>query len=458
LVGLVLLSACSASKNVTQTQQQLRSVSDYRDTDISAVSENLNEYRKKEEDKVLYHLEYGMLHHFQGNWKESSKHFQKSERAIDKFYTESINRNLQSILLNDLQLAYEGEPYEDIYLNAFKCLNYLHQEDHEAAMVETRRVTHKLEQLSDRYKGMAESVSRDTAQTAIKKADEQLQGIDLLESEEENEPSEIQQHSALGRFIATVLHAKTNNPDDAEIEFKKLQTALADQEQTGFFSSFPDAPRSPSTSQTSQAGRPTPEQLTEPDAYNTMLVAFHGNAPRKREQKFQFDIVIDGEEVEINFAVPILRLPETNVSRVRARVSGMSLSVPVVEDLQETAATMFEEKKPIIYTRAVLRSFLKAGATELGQNEVEDEYGQGAAWLAGELGDLASSMSAQADTRGWQTMPGLARATVVKLPPGTHTVTFKFVSPQGQVLKKRTRRVTVEGPNDLTLAESIYLE
>ncbi|MFB6273352.1 MAG: hypothetical protein ABEL51_10715 [Salinibacter sp.] len=456
LLGLFfLLGACSASKNITKTQTQLRKIPDYRDAEMSTFSKNLNKYRKKQEDKVLYHLEYGMLHHYQGNWKQSAEHFKKSERAIDKFYTESINRNLQSMLVNDLQLAYEGEAYEDIYLNVFKSFNYLHMGNQEGAMVEARRVTHELEKLSDRYKGLAESVSRDTAQSALKQVDKKLEDVDLLNKEDKDKPLEIQQHSAMGRFLTTVLYAKNKSPDDARIEFRKLRTALEDQGRTGFLSSFPkNVPEATSA----DVVVPARSQLTEPDAYNTLLVAFNGDAPRKQERRFQFDLVIDEEEVELSFAVPVLKLPETEVARVRARVAGEFLEVPVVENMQETAKAMFKEKKPIIYTRAVIRSFLKAGATEAGEKAVSDEYGENAGWLAGEIGELLSSAAAQADTRAWQTMPGLARATVVKLPAGTHTITFEFLSAEGQLLKKRTRRVEVNGPQDLALAESIYLE
>jgi len=453
---IVLLSACSASKNITQTQQQLRKIPDYRGADASSVSEKLDTYRKEEEDKVLYHLEEGMLHHYQENWEQSSKHLKESEQSIEKFYTKSINRNVQAMLVNDLRLPYDGEAYEDIYLNLFNCLNYLHREDWDGALVEVRRTTHKLGKLQDRYKGQAEAVSQDTAQAAVEQADEELEDVDLIEEEEEAQsPAEIQQHSAMGRLIGTVLHAKNRSPDDARIELSQLKTATKDQGNTDFLSSFPQ--EGPETRPT-QVSKPSLEKLTETEVYNTMLVAFSGQAPMKKKRKFQFNINIDEEEVQLDFAIPTLKLPETNVDRVRARVAGETLTVPLVEDMQETAVAMFEQKKSIIYTRAVIRSFLKAGATSAGQNAAEDELGEAAGWLAGQIGEMASSATAQADTRGWQTMPGFVHATVAKLPEGTHTVTYEFLSDDGQVLKKRTRQVEVNGPQDLDVAEAIYLE
>lgn len=857
LLGIVVgASACTASKDITQAQKQLRQVEDFRRVDMGAVTKPLGEYRKTEEDEVLFHLEHGMLEHFQQNWDESSSHFQRAQRAIEENYTKSINRNLQSMLVNDLQLAYDGESYEDIYLNTVKCLNYLHRDDFEGAMVEARKVTHELEMLSDRYKGLAESVQLDTAQAAVEKVDEKLDDVDLL-GEDEEAPVEIRQNSALGRFITTILHAKQGNVDDARIEFQQLRTALNDQGHTNFLADLsqvasaqdsagglaaspagaetallfrltpeadvpppslqvqvgertvqtikptdmqrtqgrysvrltgaPAAPgdsvtvrptgtgndplhlevwsdslqyrgpleetssraafslgepvirgqpgresRAPRTDAASgdwqetggfqpvrldyaltretpaglkqfkltrvleperrtdgapwriieriapalgtdgtaarradtmrvdgrsfellrfshspergggmsvhregdaiveaasrwargaeEGGRsdvvygegmgfetalarrslsvgtslslpvyasamrrvqtvramvtstdsvatpagsfpvyvvraqgpnpsqgtatlylrstpphhvvqartrvpishdgrpdtltlrrtltgadtlsgadvtepspiasterpappdsvpsvpvsdgrspspsgqeaaplvPTPEQLTQPDAYNALFVSFSGRAPKKRERSYTFNFEIDGEEVQLEFAIPVLEPTETDVDRIRAIVAGDTVQVPIIEDMQEVAQTMFDEKKSIIYTRAVIRSFLKAAATEGAEKLAEDQGGAGAGWLAEQVGEMASGYAAQADTRGWQTMPGFSYATVANLPSGTHDVTFEYLSSRGTVLERRTRQITVNGPRDLALAESIYLE
>lgn len=453
LVGV--LCSCTASKDITQTQQYLRGVDDYRIVDVEATAEELSGYRKEDEDEVLYYLEQGMLNHYRENWAESSEHFHRAERSIEEKYTKSINQNLQSLLINDLQLAYSGEAYEDIYLNVIKSLNFLQQGEVESALVEARRVTHKLDLLSDRYKGLAESLSRDTAQVAVQKVDDELEDIDLLEKGEEA-PAETQQNSALGRFLSTVLYAKRGAEDDARIEYEQLKTALQDQGRAGFLSAFSDT--SSSSSSPEGVSVPSPDQLPTQGAYNTLFLAFGGQSPLKEERSYHLPLVIDGEDVHLSFAVPVLTPVPTEVDRVRAVVAGESLEVPLLEDMQSVAQTMFEQKKPVIYTRAVIRSFLKAGATEGASAKAEEEGG----WLAGqvvdEAGEFMSRRAAQADTRGWQTMPGFAYATVAKLPPGEHEVTFEFLSEGGAVLKKRTRRVDVAGAQDLALVESIYLK
>lgn len=439
LIGAVgVLCACSASKDITKTQHELQRVDDYRVVNIDSVSTFLSKYRKQEEDEVLYQLEYATLNHYRENWDESTTYFKQAEQAIERQYTKSINRNLQAMLVNDVQLAYKGEAYEDVYLNAFSSLNFLHQGDMQGALVEARRVTYKLENLTDRYKGLAESVSRDTAQVAVNKVNEKLTDIDLLRGDDDEQPIEVRQNSAFGRFLTTVLYANTGSPDDAEIELKQLHTALQDQGQSGFLNYFehrePEGQTAAGTKpETDSLGVdvPTVNELTRGDAYNSLLLAFSGEPPRKEERSYQFNFVIDGEEVQLNFAVPVLDLPGTNVDRVRAIVAGDTLRIPLLEDMQSVAESMFNKKKSIIYTRAVIRSFLKAGATEGAEEIAEDEAGWFAGWLTEQAGEAVSAGVAQADTRAWQTMPGYTYAAVAKLPAGNHEVTFEYLPEQG---------------------------
>jgi hypothetical protein len=502
-----LVCACTASKNITQTQTRLRNVENYRAVDVKAMSNLFQDYRKTDEDEVLYQLESGMINHFQGNWEKSAKHFQQADRAIERHYTKDISKNVKSFLVNDLQLPYEGEPYESIYLTTFNCLNYLHMGDTQGALVEMRRISHKLELLNDRYRGLAQSLmQRDTALTAVKEADEKMEDIDFLSKD--GAPPEIQQNSALGRFLNTVLYGKTGSPDDANIELQKLRTALEDQGQLNYLSSLAQAagqvrPSSgggdelPSTwaqdewtasdvisslfemqytyfeelagqmmsmetealtNNTSAVSVPAPSQLTRGRNYNTLLLAFSGQAPIKEERAFHIPVPVNDEVVQLHFAVPILRNPKSRVERVRALAAGDTVRVPMVENMQAVAHEMFDKRKPIIYTRAVIRAFVKMGATEGAQELADEQLGSAAGFLAKQAGNFMSSQAAQADTRGWQTMPGYAHALAAKLPEGEHDVTFEYLSDQGRVLKRRTRTVTVRGEGDLALAESIYLK
>jgi hypothetical protein len=460
----------------------------------------LKTYRRGREDEVLYRLERGMLSHYQEDWRASAKHFRRADRAIERHYTKDITKNLQSLLINDFQLPYAGESYESIYLSTFNCLNYLHMGDTEGALVEMRRVNHKLELLNDRQRGLAHSLAkRDTVDAALKKVDQKLEGVELL-TETGTAPPEIRQNSAFGRFLTTVLYGKTGQPDNARIELQKLRTALEDQGQTEFWAALAraaeaslssreegatgegewrtagflppasdlrddfwgvGAPLSSGSAEPSSAARmrvSAPDQLARSTAYNTVLLSFTGRAPQKRGRSFTIPIELNEETVRLHFAVPVLDTPESRVARVRAIAAGDTVRVPLIENMQAVAHEMFTQKKPILYTRAVIRAALKAGITEGAEELVREEGSEAAGFLVEQAGNLMSLGAAQADTRGWQTMPGRVHAVAALLPEGTHEVTFEYLSAQGRVLKRRTRSVTVSGPSDLALTESIYLK
>lgn len=458
----------------------------------------LKTYRRTDEDEVLYRLERGMLSHYQEQWEASADYFQQADRAIERYYTKDVTKNLQSLLVNDLQLPYAGESYESVYLSTFNCLNYLQMQDMEGALVEMRRVSYKLELLNDRQRGLAQSLARrDTADAALKKVDGKLEEVDLL-TEAGAAPPEIRQNSALGRFLTTVLYSKTGRSDDARIELEKLRTALDDQGQADFLASLSRAAEASSPSGGAAAAGeegwktagvlpsifnlrddvwgmgawweapsspgargmrvPAPDRLTRPTAYNTMLLSFTGTAPEKKERSFAIPIVIGEETVQLHFAVPVLATPDSKVARVRALAAGDTVRVPMVEDMQAVAREMFDQKKPIFYTRAVIRAVLKAGVTEGAEKLAREEGGDTVGFLVEQAGNLMSRGAAQADTRGWQTMPGRAHAVVAALPEGTHEVTFEYLSAQGRVLKRRTRSVTVGDARDLAITESIYLK
>jgi len=173
--------------------------------------ESKNIYRKK--DQVLWNLENGMIYHFTGDYDSSTVFFSEAENEIDEAYTKSVSRGVVSLFSNDNKLAYDGEPYEDIYLNAFKALNFIHQGDWDGALVETRRMSYKMENLDIRIKGLADAFARqDTNNLA------------------DWTPGKLNvQNSAMSHYLATILYAKSGDVDDSRIEFMKLQTALNEQ-------------------------------------------------------------------------------------------------------------------------------------------------------------------------------------------------------------------------------------
>lgn len=422
---LILLSGCHAY--VLDDAQ-----ADLRDSFTSGDYENASELIKKFEndevyrskDAVLKNLEGGMIYHFAGKYDSSNTYLNNAEYLIEDAYTKSISRGIGSFLTNDNTLVYDGEPYEDIYLNAFKSLNFVHQQDLESALVEARRMSYKMERLDIRLKGLVDAFS---------KTDSSGQSWDTGELNVQN--------SAFSHLLSSILFAKTGKIDDSRIEYEKFYSAIDEQDAIG------NLPKS------------DPDQLNhvqDPRAYNVLITAFSGQAPRKVQEDFRLWLDDgDDDSFYVKFSLPKLQIYNSRVRSIRFRVDSLSAPLYLVEELDEVSAQIYQAKKPIIYTRALLRATVKATGSTLISSSVKKKH-KNWGFLLEILGMIGQETTEKADLRGWQTMPGKAWINTLKLPAGTHEIDIEYLSGSNTVLYSETYEVNVSKTNDLLLIESIF--
>ena len=429
LTGLItlifLISGCAAYK-LDMAQSDLRSSfasGDY--TSTAQLIDKLDQsevYQSKE--KVLLHLEHGMVKHFANNYQESSLHFTEAENEMDALFSKSVSRAIKSFVVNDNTLAYDGEDYEDIYLNIFKSLNYIHLNELESALVEVRRVTYKLERLDQKYNGLVESLS---------KADTTSTDEDKWKTGKTNV-----QNSALGRYLSTILYAKTDKPDDARIEYENLIQAY--REQPSVYGTHPNESEL--------------RKITEPDRYNMLVQAFSGRAPVKKQNDTR--LYLDETDTYLKFSLPSLETYKSRVYGIKVKVNDKPpVPLDLVEEMDLVAKEVYKVKEPIIYARTFVRTFLKAAAADKLKKEAkkeDDTFGS----VVNILGKIAQETTEKADLRSWQTMPGKAYATVLNLPPGEHRIQIQYFGQSGQMIHFEDQLVNVEENNPLELVESIY--
>lgn len=426
----ISLSACH-SYVLDDAQFDLRdsfTAGDYEHSEVLLKKfKNKDIYRNK--DKVLFNLESGMIYHFSGKYDSSSVYLTNAEDLIDENYTKSISRGLGAFLTNDNKLVYDGEPYEDLYLNTFKALNYMHVKDWEAALVETRRMSYKMEQLDIKIKGLAEALSKSDST----KGTEWKSGKINI------------QNSALSHYLSTVLYAKAGDYDDARIEREKLDIAL--QEQARISSFAKDAMQDF-------------QHLQNPDSYNVLLTGFSGRAPYKVQEDARifhdnFDNDSDND-FYLKFSFPIIRTYDSKVSQVRAVVND-SIRIPLnlIEEMDKVSEDVYKAKQPIIYTRALVRATSKAVGTKLISGAVKKKN-ETLGELLQIIGFISQEATEKADLRSWQTMPGQAWMQVIHLPIGINTVRLEYIGARGRVLYFDEYEVNITPQTDLELIESIY--
>lgn len=419
-----MLSGCAAY-TLDKAQHSLRdnfSTGNFEESvELLEKMEQQNVYKDK--DEVLLHLELGLIHHFSGNFDESNLHLSRAEQAIEDNFTRSITRGISSMLISDNQLVYGGEDYEDVYINVFKSLNYIHQDNYEAALVEARRIAFKLEGIEIRNRGLAEMFARS----------------DSLNQAEWKTGDRVVENSALGHYLAALLFAKTGRPDNARIEYERMLRAIDDQTRAFSFTPPPDDML---------------YKIRQPEEYNVLIAGFSGRSPIK----VQHDVrtFVGRHNTYLKFSLPELKLHPSSVHRIEVETENNGV-IPtyVIEEMDRVAADVYKVKEPIIYARAFTRSALKAFGSRTLTKEAQNRN-EGLGLLAWLFGFIGQEITEKADLRGWQTLPGKAHVNVAKFEPGIHDIKINYYSGSGRLIYSEKQTIEVFPGNDLTLIQSLY--
>ncbi|MCK4322663.1 hypothetical protein KAX08_09125 [candidate division WOR-3 bacterium] len=440
---LLILTSCAS----IQTQ-----ISHYEDIDreftnrnykraISEIVEAKKEGKYEEKDKVLYYLDIGIALHNAKEYEKSNKFLSIAEQAIEENFTKSISKLATSMILNDNVLDYPGEDYEDIFTNILMSLNYIHLNNLEDARVEVRRIDVKLSKLQDKYRGVANKLSKTKENVKFKVGQTNLR------------------YSALGSYLSMLSYLHFGKYDDARIDRERVEKSTP-AKMSGFLDEVFE----------------TPARGKGP----LYPICFIGKSPVKNPLELSLDlnpdlnlgrITIPGEEkptlffryegeedLHFKFAVPTITDRDSRIERIRILVNGkFKGEMHYLEDFGNVARMTFEVKKPIIYLRAGLRTFLKAmldkKATEEIDKKTEDKKILGA--ILKIFVDVATDITESADLRCWRTMPGHSYVGKIELSPGTYNITFEYLNSRGKVIDRELKKSVEVRKDGLNLIEGV---
>ncbi len=431
----ILLASCASGIYSQKVVQSLDNALLTRDIAAALkIVENPKYYKHKE--RLLYYLDAGMLHHYNGDWQKSNELLEEAEAAIEQLYTKSVSRAAGSMLLNDNTLEYAGEDYEDIYINVFKALNYLRLEDIDAAFVEIRRLDDKLGYLEEKHAKMAKELVKDGETKLDVKASNHFHS------------------SALARYLSMTMYEASRQRDDARIDYDNIQYAFASQPD---FYPFPP-----------------PEILHPREAKSgnvIHVVSFVNRGPYKRAREMHVhtsenlllvgSVDKDLDIIPINwpgikegyyfkFALPYLVQRDRRIWSVEAVTqTGKRYQLQKLEDINLVAKKGYEAKEPMILLKSVTRSVLKALAGEEAKSQSRKETSDLGASLISLAMDAAIFMSENADLRLSQFFPGAAMIAEIPVSEGQNTIRLDYYSKAGSLLysEERTLMVAPNQPN-----------
>ena len=444
VVLLLLLSGCGAGYSGYMS----RSLERLEKSDYQGALDKL-EKPDGQTNKLLYHLEKGLILHYQGQYEASNVEFAEAERVSDELFTRSVSRHVAAMVSNDAVIAYRGEEFELALIHYYRAMNYARLGDRQAALVECRKANQKLED----YAQQAEY-------ELSYKNDAFLQYMTGLffESEGEWNDAYISYKDALKGYRAYEEAFGSPVPHSLLVDLTRLADFLGYEDDVQEYMEHYQL---------------APEELRPASGGEIVAFVESGFVPRKHQVEFNMPILKGEKDAKIGtvaeqavhrfrhpdsykqlrvdywlrVALPKYREVRSQVAGVRLRAGNQSATGVMGEDLAAIAQQTFAEKFDSILQRTVARGLVKylasKGVEKAFTDEEEDEdvdgwIKKGMGKILGGLVNLAGAATEAADTRSWLSLPRTIHIARLSVPPGAAAPTLEFIDAQGQVLAVET--------------------
>jgi uncharacterized protein len=460
VLAFVLFAGCAPSVNRYLLIEASLRAHDPKGADaIVAVAEN--DYGSK--GRVLYGMDRGMTLQLAGDYQQSNAALEQAEEELDRLYTRRIRTETLGFMTNDTALPYEGDPYEQVLINVLKALNYAVLGQWQDALVEARRIDHRLNVLSDRTK--EKNAYRDDGLARY------LSGI-LYESTGDVNNAFIAYRKAYETFDATRAWSHTAVPFQLRADLLRTAEALHfTQELAEYQHVFPSTRWE--TSQTLQ-------QLAQ-----VVVISYNGRAPRKEDQFLDLPISLNALQLVllnrgfsqanqhsnqavdtvlyglngrvVRVALPRLvpqktHVPVDTVSLIPDNGTRVTLNSELVHNVTSLAEKALSERMAGITVKALARAATKFALAEGATRGAQQAAGKDAApWvglLAGLLTKGLAVASEEADKRSWQTLPDEIHLARVWVPPGRYQVQNRLVGESHDPREPEAMRTLSLGPGE----------
>ncbi len=441
LAVLMLVTGCGPSVNrYLLIDQSLLAGDPQRAAAI--VEQTRKEYGTR--GRLLYEMDRGMVLQLAGEYQQSSAALELAEEEVERLYTRTIRSETAAFLTNDNALPYEGDAYEHVMINVIKALNYAAQGRLQEALVEARRIDHRLNVLSDRVKDASKYRNDGFARY--------LSGI-LYEATGDLNNAFIAYRNAYDAYESMRGWLKMSPPPSLRADLLRTSDALhLATESEGYRRAFPGVTWQPVSAQ---------EQLAQ-----VVMISYNGRAPRKEDLLLDLPISLDAAQLVllnrgvfqspyqrdrvadsilyglsgrvVRVALPRLIPQKTHVtSESMALTDSFGQSVTIQSERAQNVTALAEkslsERLPSITVKALARAATKYAMAEGATIGAQHAAGRDAAPWVGLLVQLLAKglavASEEADKRSWQTLPDEIHIARAWVPPGRYQVS---VRPSGQ--------------------------
>ncbi len=439
LAAALLVGACGQGKLV-RTAGQVRDL-----TKVERYQEALEILREskgqgfREQDRVVYWMNEGMLLHLLGRYKESSAVLEKCEQRVKELYTKSIRKQIKAVFTSDAAKDYAGEDYEDVLINVVKALNYLYLGDQPGALVEARKINAKLTLINTRYKDR-----------------KNLHGQD-----------------AFAHWLMGLLFELEGSFDDARIAYVKALEVYEKLYAKAFSMKVPpylpeDAARAAVQSNASDEADRLRKKYGDPTLGKTalimqqqgevVLVLMNGEGPNKvdffincyvrspknyrcdaepgEEYARRVRITIPASSMAVKMAIPQLAIHKPRHKYADLLVGDQSARTWLAEPVNEIAIKTLADKMHRVWRDTIIRAVTKGGSTSAAAGAGMAIGGKKLSGLFAKGASAAFQATEEADKRAWTTLPARWEVARVLVPPGSYAPKVRLVGGKTVTLPK----------------------
>lgn len=388
-----------------------------------------NKYGKK--DRFVYYIDAGLAYHYAGDLDSSTVRLHDAETAAEGLFTKSITRAALSLMLNDNVLEYAGEDYEILYTNLFKSLNFIAEDNFDAAFVEIRRANDKLNLLEQKYRKAAEDLNEGTK-------------TDTVKAKIKYEAEKVRfNNDAFARYLSMHIYAAEGKWDDAGIDHEWMKRAFLEQPHIYHFD-MPQVKYIPEDKDMcilSVVGlvglSPVKEALNlriRTDKDLDLVQVLYTDPERKDTEYGHIPMAID-DDYYFKLAIPELVDRPISVADIEIFVDSQFVgNLNLIEDVGAVARETFNAKKSLIYLRSVARAVVKGLIAHKKKKDADD--GNVGGWLKKLAIDVVTDITENADLRCSRLLPGLIYVGDFEVPPGDRYIEIVFRDEFGKILKR----------------------
>jgi uncharacterized protein len=383
-----VLGGCASGRVMQRDADRLFAQGRYAEA-AEVLERAMDRHGEKGVDRLLYLMDLGLTFHSAKDYKESNRYFLEADRLAQlRDYTSLTTEGLTFFTTDQIR-HYSGELFERVMIHTYLALNFALMGMPESALVEARRIDHRLHLLSQ-------------------------------------DQRKIYQQNAFSRYLTGILYEADREWNDAYISYQKTRELMPSWKGLGVdlwrmatLLRMPDE----------QARWLKEYGLTEAD-----LAAARENLPRSNHGElviFYQNGIAPRKRPHPNFySIPVF-VPRYNpVRRAIVKVNGTKKAeTAVLHNIEQTAIRNLEDKYAVLISRKVGGVVAK----EVLSHQIEQRTGN---YGFGDLARLVMYLSDQADLRSWNLLPRDLQIARIPLEPGEHEVTIELPSSSARFTEK----------------------